>query len=98
MNIEISGFDWDDGNIEKCAKHGASIEEIEQIFHQNPGIAADTKHSDVEQRYIAIGKCENSRPMFVAFTMRKINGENYIRPISARYMHEKEVLSYEKSS
>lgn len=29
---KIAGFNWDNGNSEKCQKHGVSIEEIEALF------------------------------------------------------------------
>ena len=32
MNIVGSGFDWDDGNREKCQKHGVRQAEIEALF------------------------------------------------------------------
>lgn len=32
MIEDISGYDWDDGNYQKCQKHGVSIEEIETLF------------------------------------------------------------------
>jgi len=28
----VAGFDWDDGNREKCCKHGVTREEIEGVF------------------------------------------------------------------
>jgi uncharacterized protein len=34
--------------------------------------------------------------MFVAFTLREKTGKQFVRPISARYMHLKEVEFYEK--
>lgn len=37
------------------------------------------------------------RPIFVVFTFREIQEERLIRPISARYMHEKEVQKYEEN-
>ncbi|GAA6623292.1 hypothetical protein NUACC26_091170 [Scytonema sp. NUACC26] len=37
------------------------------------------------------------RHIFVVFTFRKNVDENLIRPISARYMHDKEVQQYEKN-
>lgn len=98
MNFEVFGFDWDEGNIDKCCKHGVSIADIENIFRNNPRIAPDTKHSKQEQRLIAIGISKTNRPMFVAFTLRLLDSASYIRPISARFMHEKEVKSYEKNS
>jgi uncharacterized DUF497 family protein len=33
----------------------------------------------------------------VAFTLRQRDGKTYIRPVSARYMHRKEVEFYEKA-
>jgi uncharacterized protein len=94
----IAGFDWDDGNREKCRKHGVSIGEIEALLSHATSVAPDTSHSEDEQRFIAIGRNETGRPMFVAFTYRDRNGETHIRPVSARFMHEKEVLRYEKST
>ena len=32
MKEAVSGFDWDDGNQEKCLKHGLTLEEIESVF------------------------------------------------------------------
>ena len=31
--MQVAGFDWDDGNREKCRKHGVSLAEIEALFH-----------------------------------------------------------------
>ena len=36
--------------------------------------------------------------MFVVFTIREKEGDLFIRPISARYMHRKETEGYEKES
>jgi uncharacterized protein len=32
MNEAVSGFDWDEGNREKCRKQGVSIAEIEALL------------------------------------------------------------------
>lgn len=98
MFRNIAGFDWDVGNFEKCQKHGLSLDDIDFIFRNNPKIAPDVGHSQIEKRYIAIGRNENRKYAFVAFTMREIEGEQFIRPISARFMHSKEVRNYETSS
>jgi uncharacterized DUF497 family protein len=98
IGTNISGYDWDEGNIQKCQKHGVSIEEIEGLF-DNPScfVQSDMKHSQEESRYLAIGlPPESNRPMFVAFTIRTKGDKEYIRPISARYMHEKEARQYEQ--
>ncbi len=92
----VAGFDWDQGNLEKCQKHGVSLKEIEALFRGEPGFYADPSHSIYEQRLRAIGKTAAGRSVLVAFTLRSINGESLIRPISARYMHEKEARHYER--
>ena len=94
MTEAVSGFDWDDGNREKCRKHGVGIAEIETLFVGKPRIAPDMKHSASEERFIAVGRGLDDRPMFVAFTLREVDGRFLIRPISARYMHSKESDRY----
>lgn len=88
-------FEWDDGNWPKCGKHGVSKEEIENLFLADPTIVTDERHSEVEVRLIAIGRTDLGRNLFVIFTSRERDGAVAIRPISARYMHTKEVRSYE---
>ena len=51
----FSGFDWDEGNLQKCQKHGVSIEEIESVFVGTPAIGPDGAHSTAEARFLAIG-------------------------------------------
>ena len=97
MNSRVQGFDWDDGNREKCQKHGVSIAEIEALFMDAPRIAPDPKHSDDEDRMIAVGRTDSGQPVFVAFTIRTKN-RRLIRPVTARYMHAKEIAAYEKES
>lgn len=84
-------FDWNAGNREKCQKHGISIAEIEAVFQRKPRTGIDAAHSLVEERFIAIDFKGAGRPIFIVFTMRDMNGRQVIRPISARYMHQKEL-------
>jgi uncharacterized protein len=98
MNLRVSGFDWDEGNREKCQKHGVSIAEIEDLFTQGPRIAPDPRHSGGEDRLIAVGRTKAGRPVFVAFTMRTKSRRRLIRPVTARYMHAQEIAAYEKES
>lgn len=91
----VSGFDWDDGNRAKYRKHGVSIAEIESVFRGSPRIAPDPKHSSDEDRLIAVGRTGAGRPLFVAFTLRTKDHRRLIRPITARYMHAKEIAAYE---
>jgi uncharacterized DUF497 family protein len=98
MNLRVSGFDWDDGNRAKCQKHGVSIPQIEALFAHDPRIAPDPQHSADEDRLIAVGRTSAGRPVFVAFTIRTKNKRRLIRPVTARYMHAKEIAAYEKEN
>ncbi len=94
--MRVGGFDWDEGNWPKCAKHGVSREEIEQVLLGTPAVMPDP-HPD-EPRMRAIGKTETGRYVFLVFMLRRIDGETRLRPISARYMHQKEIDGYERKS
>ena len=98
MTIVFAGIDWDEGNREKCLKHGVSLGEIEALFSGSIAIRPDLAHSTSETRFLGIGLTAAGRHVFIAFTVRQRDGANYIRPISARYMHRKEVEQYEKAN
>jgi uncharacterized DUF497 family protein len=95
---KISGFDWDEGNLLHCLKHDVSIKEIEELFRSNHLMMPDPGHSTSEKRSWAIGKTSAGRMIFIVFTIRTIKRQKFIRPISARYMHEKEVKFYEEKN
>src|SRR3989304_913014 len=95
MNVAAEGFDWDAGNRYKCQKHGLSIAEIEAFLLSDPRTAPDLRHSATEERLMAIGRDSRGRAIFVVFTVRLRNGKRLIRPLSARYMHKKEIEGYE---
>ena len=88
-------FDWDAGNRDRCRKHGVSLAEIEAVLEGQPLVAPDPKHSTQETRFIAVGRTTAHRPVFIAFTLRLRGGRLLFRPISARYMHTKEIQRYE---
>ena len=97
MSIEddlaaATGFDWDPGNRDKnWLGHNVTTPECEQIFFNEPlVVASDSKHSQVEDRYYALGRTSVDRRMFVVFTMRG----TLIRVISARDMSRKERRVY----
>jgi uncharacterized DUF497 family protein len=93
---EVSGFDWDRGNREKCRIHGVTVASIEDLFRRPLVVFPDLAHSQKEERFKAIGTGLDGRHIFLVFTLRTRAGEMLIRPISARYMHKKEVAHYEK--
>jgi uncharacterized DUF497 family protein len=93
--FRASGFDWDAGNRQKCQKHGVSIAEIEAVLRSDPQVAPAPKRTFAEERFIAVARTTAGRAVFIAFTFR-IRGElRLVRPISARYMHVKEIERYE---
>ena len=97
MNKPIAGFDWDDGNRAKCCRHGLSLADVEHVVGaQQTLIVPDSKHSIAEPRFLAIGRTTNGRYAFVVFPPRHIGGETLARPISARFMHKREIETYEK--
>lgn len=61
-------------------------------------IAPEPTHSHIEDRLIAVGRTAEGKPLFVAFTFRRIAGQLFIRPVSARYMHKREIARYEKET
>ncbi len=93
--MKIAGFDWDDGNWPKCGKHGVSKDEIEQVLMGAPAVMTDPNPDEPRMR--AIGRTDAGRYVFLAFMLRNIGDKTMLRPISARYMHQKEIDRYENS-
>ena len=85
---ECVGFEWDEGNAGKnWEKHGVADFECEELFFNQPLIVrADPKHSMQEPRFYALGRTDQKRLLFVAFTVRRA----LIGIISAREMTRKE--------
>ena len=96
--MNIAGYQWDQGNRTKCQKHGVSISEIEGMFLRPVSVFPDVAHSDEEERFIAISTTEEGRHILLVFTVGEHDGERLIRPVSARYMHKREVDHYEKEA
>lgn len=88
--MRFDGFDWDEGNREKCQKHGVSIAEIEEVLSSIRFVIDDP--STIEKRYRTFGKASTGRHVFVVFALRGTK----LRPLSVRYMHQKEVRAYEE--
>lgn len=94
---EVTGFDWDEGNSRKNAeKHAVNQSEAEEIFFNEPLLVLeDSKHSQTEVRFHALGKTGDERMLHITFTLRQ--GGTVIRVISARDMHRKEKAAYEQT-
>ncbi len=98
MTLQANGFDWDRANRAKCEKHGLSVADIESLFARPLAILPDAAHSQRENRFRAIGRTEKGRGVFMVFTLRRKSEDLLIRPISARYMHKKEIDAFEKEN
>jgi uncharacterized protein len=98
VSTVFDGFDWDASNREKCRKHGVSIAEIERLFARPLAVRPDPAHSAAEQRFIVVGQGRRGRTIFLVFTLRRREERIYLRPISARYMHGKEIKRYEEEN
>ncbi|MFQ5626126.1 MAG: BrnT family toxin [Methyloligellaceae bacterium] len=94
--MKIDGFDWDDGNWPKCAKHGLTKHAIEGALSGEITIFDDPVDPTTERRFRAIGNDAARRMIFIVFCFRRRQGKTFLRPISARYMHDKEVQHYER--
>ncbi len=91
----ITGFDWDKGNARKSSeKHGVTQVETEQVFFNQPILVLeDTKHSQGEIRFNALGQTDENRLLHITFTLRA----TLIRVISARDISQKERQRYEQA-
>ena len=96
MKLEIRGlvgFEWDAGNWRKSElQHGVAAAEAQEVLLNAPLCQVDTRHSDDEQRYAALGTTNEGRRLFVSFTVRR----NRVRVISARPMSRKERAVHEE--
>jgi uncharacterized DUF497 family protein len=94
---KIVGFEWDEGNARKNARHGVTpVEAEDAFFDPRLLLVPDPRHSDQEPRFHALGETATGRRLHVTFTLR---GEGTrIRVISARDMHRKERAFYEGQS
>ena len=94
---DITGFDWDEGNARKNEKHNVSLAEAEQVFFNAPLLVLeDSKHSNQDPRFHALGKSDDKRQLHITFTLRQTGDK--IRVISARDMHKKERAISEKAT
>ena len=67
------------------------------MFDRPVVILPDNENAKGERRFRAIWTTSKKRNAFIVFTERDRGNGVLIRPISARYMHKREVESYEKN-
>ena len=91
-------FEW---NARKArtneSKHGITFEEAKSLF-ADPFLVTfpDEDHSDVEERYISIGRSARDRVLLVVHAERGTEEEMVIRIISCRKATPSERRTYEK--
>lgn len=67
------------------------------MLTHSPAVFPDLGRAQ-EERFNAIGRNALGRYLFIAFTFRMKDDGTLIRPISARYMHQKEIDHYERQT
>jgi uncharacterized DUF497 family protein len=82
-------FQWDEGNSDKnWIKHGITQTECEQTFFNLPFLVFDdSRHSQNEERFYALGRTDAGKGLFLVFTYRE---QSLVRIISARRMTKAE--------
>lgn len=98
MAWQTDRLDWDAGNRAKCQKHGVTLEQIEAVIFGQSNTFDDPAHSEQEPRYRVVGPLPTGRHVLVVVTFRKRGERVLVRPISARYMHEREIRDYEEAA
>ena len=93
-NVRIAGLQWDAGNWPKCGKHGVSKRDIEGVIARHRYLIDDPHLG--EARFRCVGTSDEGRYITVVFTLREGSVGTFVRPISARFMHAKEVEAYER--
>jgi uncharacterized DUF497 family protein len=89
-------FSWDAAKaIRNREKHGVAFEEAVTVFADPRALDLHARHSDVEKRFIRLGRSFADRVLVVIYTIRRANGEKEtIRIISARQASRKERRAY----
>jgi len=95
----MSRFDWDPAkNRENRRKHGVGFETASLIVEDQWILSRkDLSHHDAEDRYNALGEIAVGVVLFVVYTCREHDGEEFLRLISARGASAQEKRFYEEA-
>jgi uncharacterized DUF497 family protein len=91
-------FEWDT-NKEKIniQKHGVTFEQASYVFADPFALNKyDNEHSEIEDRWILLGKSLNEIVLVVVHTFRDNDGIEFVRIISARRATKREKQAYQK--
>lgn len=91
----MTEFEWDPAKAAiNRRKHGVSFEEASEVFSDAPRVMSDLEHSDVEDRYLAIGFSDRGRMLVVSHVYR----DGRVRIISARLATKRDRDWYAKAN
>lgn len=90
--ISVSGFEWDEANLKKLAKHRVSQEEAEEVFYLAPWIDEGAYEKKGEKRHRCLRMTNGGKYLAAFFTIRR----GLIRNISVRPMRRSERRVYEE--
>lgn len=90
-------FEWDtDKEKLNIKKHGVTFEQASYVFSDQFALSMyDNEHSNVEDRWVMLGKSLNENLLLVVHTF-KDEKEELVRIISARKAARKERQTYHK--
>jgi len=83
----VTGFHWDDSNIEHISRHGIEPEEVEETF-----LGKRHTRKTNNDRYLLYGRTDNGRYLLVVYIIK----EKRVRVITARDMTGNEKKLYKK--
>jgi uncharacterized protein len=98
MILRANGFDWDKGNRSKCEKHGLSVAAIEGLLIAHSPFSRMQPIRRANTVFEQLAEPKRGEAYFIVFTLSRKGEEVLIRPISARYMHKKEIEAYEEEN
>ena len=92
-------FEWDKSKAKtNFRKHGVSFEQATQVFRDPLALTVpDNQHSEIEVRWITLGKDVRGRYLVVAHTFQQTTAHMaQVRLISVRVPTRAEIESYEE--
>lgn len=91
--MRIAGFEWDDDNESHAQKHGASVDEIEEVLRNEAGVTTYKLHRRANRRF-AYGRTHAGRWLMVLFDFD--TATRIARPFGSRDMTTGERTKYER--
>ena len=97
-DVRIVGFEWDRGNRSNVGSTAFPLRRS-RLFCFRRRVRSRSPMSGIRAANRGLSPSAGprlGRGVFTVFTLRRHGEETFIRPVSARYMHRKEVEYYEK--